>query len=75
MLLMLMERINGIQTEPNKLSWDSDSEVNWSSWIDTELSEDVEDPDFVLPEEVGENSITSASTTRRYNLRHRPLRK
>lgn len=75
MLLMLMERINGIQTQPNKLSWDSDSEVNWSSWIDTELSEDVEDSDFVLPEEVGENSITSASTTRRYNLRHRPLRK
>ncbi|KAG6581258.1 Protein GAMETE EXPRESSED 1, partial [Cucurbita argyrosperma subsp. sororia] len=73
MLLMLMERINGMQTQ-NKICWESDSEVNWSSWIDTELSEDVDDPDFVLPEEVGENSITSALTTRRYNLRHRPLR-
>lgn len=73
MLLMLMERINEVQTQ-NKLSWDSDSEVNWSSWIDTELSEDVEDSDFVLPEEVGENSITTASTSRRYNLRHRPDR-
>uniref|UniRef100_A0A0A0KY67 Uncharacterized protein n=2 Tax=Cucumis sativus TaxID=3659 RepID=A0A0A0KY67_CUCSA len=73
MLLMLMERINGMQTQ-NKLSWDdSDSEVDWTSWIDTELSEDVEDPDFVLPEEVGENSITTASTSRRYNLRHRPI--
>lgn len=73
MLLMLMERINGMQTQ-NKICWESDSEVNWSSWIDTELSEDADDPDFVLPEEVGENSITSALTTRRYNLRHRPLR-
>ncbi|XP_022143299.1 protein GAMETE EXPRESSED 1 [Momordica charantia] len=74
MLLMLMEKINGMET-PNKLCWESDSEVNWSSWIDTELSEDnVEDPDFVLPEEVGENSITTAFTTRRYNLRRRPLR-
>ena len=73
MLLMLMERINGMQTQ-NKLSWDdSDSEVDWTSWIDTELSEDVEDPDFVLPEQVGENSITTASTSRRYNLRHRPI--
>ncbi|CAK9322236.1 unnamed protein product [Citrullus colocynthis] len=73
MLLMLMERINEVQTQ-NKLSRDSDSEVNWSSWIDNELSEDVEDSDFVLPEEVGENSITTASTSRRYNLRHRPNR-
>lgn len=74
MLLLLMERVNGMQTQ-NKLSWDSDSEVDWTSWIDTDLPEDVEDPDFVLPEEVGENSITTASTSRRYNLRHRPIGK
>ena len=47
-----------------ELSWDMDSDVNWSSWIDTDLPEDVnnfEDPDYMLREEVGENSIMTTS--------------
>ncbi|KAF7130030.1 hypothetical protein RHSIM_Rhsim10G0182400 [Rhododendron simsii] len=58
-------------------SWDSDcdSDVNWSSFIDTEIKEDIDslgDPDYMLPEEVMENSVaTSLTTTKTYNLRCR----
>lgn len=73
MLQTLIEKVDGMQRQA--LSWDMDSDVNWSSWVDFDLPEDVnthEDPDYVAPEEVAENSITTTSTTRRYNLRHRP---
>ena len=76
MLLTLIEKINGMERH-KELSWDSDSDVNWSTWIDTDLPEDVnnfEDPDYKLPEEVGENSIMATSITRNYNLRHNHLR-
>ena len=71
MLLTLIEQINGMQRN-EELSWDMDSDVNWSSWIDTDLPEDVnnfEDPDYMLREEVGENSIMTTSIRRNYNLR------
>ena len=71
MLLTLIEKINGMQRY-KELAWDMDNDVNWSTWIDTDLPEDVskfEDPDFIVPEEVGENSIMTTSNTRRYNLR------
>ena len=51
-----------------------DSDVDWSTWIDTDMPEDVDivkDPDFILQEEIGENSITTTSITRKYNLRNR----
>ncbi|KAM3200790.1 protein GAMETE EXPRESSED 1 [Capsicum annuum] len=75
MLQTLVEKVNGIQKHKEYLSWemeneDSDSEVDWSSWIEAELPEDVDklkDPDFVFPEEVAENSV------RRYNLRNHLL--
>nr|POE69146.1 hypothetical protein CFP56_73254 [Quercus suber] len=73
MLLTLIEQINGMQRN-EELSWDMDSDVNWSSWIDTDLPEDVnnfEDPDYMLREEVGENSIMTTSIRRNYNLRHK----
>ncbi|KAF3970990.1 hypothetical protein ACB098_08G160800 [Castanea mollissima] len=73
MLLTLIEQINGMQRN-EELSWDMDSDVNWSSWIDTDLPEDVnnfEDPDYILREEVGENSIMTTSIRRNYNLRHK----
>ncbi|XAR73587.1 hypothetical protein NMG60_11007601 [Bertholletia excelsa] len=41
-------------------------DVEWSTWIDSELPEDLdnlEDPDYILPEEIGENSIMTTSTT------------
>ncbi|KAL5574179.1 hypothetical protein UlMin_023776 [Ulmus minor] len=73
LLQTLMEKVNGIKRQ--ELSWESsESDVDWSSWIDFELPEDVnnlEDPDYIFPEEVGENSITTTSTTRKYNLRRR----
>jgi bifunctional pyridoxal-dependent enzyme with beta-cystathionase and maltose regulon repressor activities len=31
----------------------------------------LEDPDFIIPEEVAENSITTSSATKNYNLRSR----
>ncbi|XP_071934714.1 protein GAMETE EXPRESSED 1-like [Coffea arabica] len=75
MLLSLMEKVNWMQKE-RELSWDTDadSEVGWSSWVDTDLADDVdklEDPDYVCREEVGENSVETTSITKRYNLRSR----
>lgn len=73
MLLTLVEKFNVMQKQ-KELSYDMDSDEEWSAWIDSDLPEDVgllEDPDFVIPEEVGENSIVSSTTTRRYNLRSR----
>ncbi|KAA8547678.1 hypothetical protein F0562_004107 [Nyssa sinensis] len=73
MLLKLMDKVNGM--EKNKeLLWDMDSDVNWSSWVETELPEgveNIEDPDYILPEEVAENSVATTSITRNYNLRNR----
>ncbi|KAI3462200.1 hypothetical protein Pfo_018863 [Paulownia fortunei] len=73
-LLTLIDKVNGIQRN-KELQWDmdEDSEVNWSSWVDTELPEDVgisEDPDYIFSEQVGENSDESSSM-KRYNLRNR----
>jgi phage anti-repressor protein len=72
MLLTLIEKVNGMERQ-KELAWDVDSDVNWSKWIDTDLPEDLdnfEDPDYILPEEVGENSIINTSIRREYNLRH-----
>ncbi|RXH90597.1 hypothetical protein DVH24_035361 [Malus domestica] len=74
LLHKLIEKVNGMQRN-QKLSWEADSDLNWSSWIDTNLPEDVdssEDPDYLVPEEVGGNFIT-ASTLKEYDLRQRLL--
>ncbi|KAL7230206.1 hypothetical protein ACSBR2_008671 [Camellia fascicularis] len=68
----LTEQFYGKQR--NKELWDVDmnTEMNWSSWVDTELPEDLdnlEDPDYILLEEVGENSVATTITTIKYNLR------
>nr|XP_016484079.1 PREDICTED: protein GAMETE EXPRESSED 1-like [Nicotiana tabacum] len=81
MLLTLVEKVNGIQKQKKYLTWEmendeSDDDVDWSSWIEAELPEDVDklkDPDFVYPEEVAENSVGNMSFTRRYNLRNHLL--
>lgn len=57
------------------LSWDLDTDYDedWSQLIDADLPDDVnclDDPDYVLPEEVAENSII---VTKNYNLRSRNL--
>ncbi|XP_043719267.1 protein GAMETE EXPRESSED 1 [Telopea speciosissima] len=85
MLLTLNEKI--IAMERNKLlsqgkdaDTDTESDVNLSSWIVEELPEDVDncmDPDYMLPAEaVGENSLSTTSITRRYDLRprHHPMK-
>lgn len=49
------------------------SNLSQYSWIDKELLEDVDskmDPNYIFPEEVSENSITT-SITRKYDLRPR----
>lgn len=73
MLLTLVEKFNVMQKQ-KELSQDIDSDDELSAWIDTDLPEDVdklEDPDFMIPEEVEENSIVSSTITTRYNLRSR----
>ncbi|KAF5737905.1 hypothetical protein HS088_TW13G00796 [Tripterygium wilfordii] len=78
LLQALIEKVNSFQRKKEDLSWDNysdddDDDINWSSWIDSELSEEMdnyEDPDYIVPEEVGENSITTMAMAR-YNLRHR----
>lgn len=53
------------------LNWDVDSDVNCSKWIesaDTDLPKDLnnifEGPNYILPKEVGENSIMNTSYKR-----------
>lgn len=75
MLLTLMEKVTGMH-KGEDMSWntDSDSEVEWSKWIDKDLPEDIDrlqDPDYLCKEEVGENSVETNSFTKRYNLRNR----
>lgn len=78
MLTTLIDKVNWMEKNRNS-SWqandmDEDDDIIWSKWIDTDVTEDVdklEDPDYFIQEEVGENSITTSSNTRRYNLRRR----
>ncbi|MBA7567582.1 hypothetical protein ES708_09297 [subsurface metagenome] len=54
-----------------------ESETHLSSWIDSDLPEDVDyrdDPDYRFPEEVAENSVATNSITRTYDLRPRSYR-
>ncbi|KAJ9565136.1 hypothetical protein OSB04_001102 [Centaurea solstitialis] len=72
MLQSLIDKVNGMQGNKQLLS-DDDSDVDWSEWVDEDLPEDeLEDLDYMLPEHVGEASITT-SVSRDYNLRDRSL--
>ncbi|XP_061340357.1 protein GAMETE EXPRESSED 1-like [Gastrolobium bilobum] len=75
MLLTLINKVNSMQKQ-KELSWDMDTDydVDWSQWVDTDLPDDVnclDDPDFILPEKEGQNSITASANTKCYNLRSR----
>lgn len=73
MILALIDKVNDMQRNKG-WSWEADSDVNWLSWVETELPDEVdnlEDPDYIIPEEVGENSISITSITRKYDLRSR----
>lgn len=74
MLLTLINKVNSMQ-KLNDLSWDLDTDYDedWSQLIDADLPDDVnclDDPDYILPEEVAENSII---VTKNYNLRSRNI--
>ncbi|MQM09774.1 hypothetical protein Taro_042651 [Colocasia esculenta] len=76
MLQRLIEKMEVIEQNTGKdlLSWSTDSGFSGYSWIDEELPEDVnscDDSDYVLPEEVAENSICTTSSAKRYELRPR----
>ncbi|XP_004298553.1 PREDICTED: protein GAMETE EXPRESSED 1 [Fragaria vesca subsp. vesca] len=72
LLHTLIEKVNGMQRY-QKFTWDRDSDLNWSSWLDSNLPEDEDcsdDPDYLVPEQVGDNLIT-ASSIKEYDLRQR----
>lgn len=75
MLLTLVNKINNFQNkEETSLIFDDDDDMDWSQWIDKDLSDDVnelDDPDFIVLEEVAENSIAISPSTKSYNLRLR----
>lgn len=79
MLLTLVNKINNFQNiqKMEETSWnfdDGDDDMDWSQWIDNDLSDDVnqlDDPDFIIPEEVAENSISISPNAKKYNLRFR----
>ncbi|KAE8695265.1 hypothetical protein F3Y22_tig00110724pilonHSYRG00007 [Hibiscus syriacus] len=51
MLVTLIDKVNSIKTN-SELCWDSDSDVDWPSWIDTDLPDNVDnlkDPDYMVP--------------------------
>ncbi|KAL8196017.1 hypothetical protein R6Q57_025017 [Mikania cordata] len=72
MLQSLVEKVNKMQGNKHLLYEDDDSDVDWCSWVDKDISEDeLEDPDYcVLPEQVNQVSVTH-NVSRGYNLRHR----
>ncbi|KAJ4875486.1 Protein GAMETE EXPRESSED 1 [Raphanus sativus] len=75
-LLRLVDKVNSMQRKRDLL-WDedTDSEVDWNSWIDTDITDDDDslgDPDYRIPEQIKDNvGFTSPVTKRLYNLRPR----
>ncbi|XP_010449695.1 PREDICTED: protein GAMETE EXPRESSED 1-like [Camelina sativa] len=77
-LLGLVDKVNNMVSK-REISWDeedTESEVDWTSWIDTDLTDDDEnlgDCDFQIPQVIkNKPDITSSTMTGRvYNLRPR----
>ncbi|CAL1392401.1 unnamed protein product [Linum trigynum] len=73
MIASLVEMVNCLQRNKED-SWEEDSDVDWSSWIEDELPEEVaslEDPDYVPPNDMTDKSIICVPKTRNYDLRKR----
>ncbi|KAL9993849.1 hypothetical protein Hdeb2414_s0007g00228091 [Helianthus debilis subsp. tardiflorus] len=65
MLQSLVKKVNRLQGNKQFLCEDDDSDVDWTSWIDSDLPEDeLDEIDYMLPEEVRADS----SVSREYNL-------
>ncbi|CAH2047919.1 unnamed protein product [Thlaspi arvense] len=75
-LLGLVDKVDNMQSK-REISWDEDteSELDWTSWIDTDLTDDDDnlgDPDYNIQEQIKNNPvITSSRTEKLYNLRPR----
>ncbi|KAG7534338.1 hypothetical protein ISN45_Aa08g019040 [Arabidopsis thaliana x Arabidopsis arenosa] len=75
-LLRLVDKVNDMQSKKD-LSYDEDteSEVDWTSWVDTDLTDDDDnlgDPDYKIPLVIKDSPVTTSSMTRRlYNFRPR----
>ncbi|KAG7551507.1 hypothetical protein ISN45_Aa06g021780 [Arabidopsis thaliana x Arabidopsis arenosa] len=76
-LLRLVDKVNDMQNKKD-LSYDEDteSEVDWTSWVDTDLTDDDDnlgDPDYKIPLMIKDNNLvtTSSMTRRLYNFRPR----
>lgn len=72
MLQNLTEEVTNLRKNA-ALSWESDDESDWSTFVDKDVSDGIEnlkDPNY-FHEEVGDNSHTISSLTGRYNLRSR----
>ncbi|KAD6453077.1 hypothetical protein E3N88_07782 [Mikania micrantha] len=71
MLQSLIEKVNGMQGNKRLLYEDDDGDIDWSSWVDSDLPDDEpEDLDYMFSEEVMVAS-SSVSGSREYNLRYR----
>ena len=67
----MLEHSKSVYEQGNKQLLYNDSDMEWSSWIDTNITEDeLEDLEYVLSEAVKEGSITT-SRSRGYSLRNR----
>nr|GEY39368.1 reverse transcriptase domain-containing protein [Tanacetum cinerariifolium] len=63
MLQSLIQKVNRMQGNKQLLYEDGESDVDWSSWIDTDITEDeLEDLDYMLLEAVKEGSITTSGS-------------
>ncbi|KAK9993634.1 hypothetical protein SO802_023337 [Lithocarpus litseifolius] len=67
---MLQDLINKVK------SWDTESDIDWSQWIDTEIPDSIDnlkESDYLPSKEkdTGENSNVTSLATRKYNLRGR----
>ncbi|RZC55518.1 hypothetical protein C5167_014388 [Papaver somniferum] len=80
MLETLIEKVNTMERKKAAMPLEIDEnydDVDFSTWIDEDLSEEEtfsKDPDFLLPEEVAETSVTTSSYSRKYDLRPRRFR-
>ncbi|KAL5701863.1 hypothetical protein ACHQM5_027154 [Ranunculus cassubicifolius] len=75
MLQTLMEKVNTIENYKQKFlseEEDNGSDTSLSAWIDKDFSED-NDSEFIIKEEIAESSISTTSSSRKYNLRPRRL--
>uniref|UniRef100_A0A1J3CLG0 Protein GAMETE EXPRESSED 1 n=1 Tax=Noccaea caerulescens TaxID=107243 RepID=A0A1J3CLG0_NOCCA len=77
-LLGLVDKVNNMHSK-REISWeeDTESELDWNSWIDTDLTDDEDnlaDPDYKIPPQIkikDNPGFTSSMAKRLYNLRPR----